>query len=69
MFVMNFALVLFSCKFPVYLLIAFNVRVSFAMYIHGPFSISPFVLFAIRICFQIIRAFNDRVKHVRILVF
>ena len=42
---------------------------SLVIYIHGPFSISPFVLFAIRICFEIIRAFNDRVKHVRILVF
>ena len=69
MFVMNFALVLFSSKLPVYLLIAPSC-LSLFCYVY-PWSLFNFTfcLFAIRICFQIIRAFNDRVKHVRVLVF
>ena len=38
------------------------------MYIHGPFLISPFVLFAFLVHEKYV-TFNERVKHVRVLVF
>ena len=65
---MKFVVVSISCNLPVYLFMALACSSLFC-WVYLWSLISSFVLFAISTLFQIIRAFNERVQHVRVLVF
>ena len=59
---------IFACKLPVYLLMALSCLSLFCCVYPWSFNFT-FVLFAINTWFQIIWAFNEMVKHVRVLSF